>query len=220
MNFSDIEYPSDTRHAVRAALVREAGASRRRAPWWRRPAALTFAGIALAGSTAAMAYVAFAPVEDKRDIRCYYRADLTSTYPAGNGFGGTVGPYLSASVAKDGFDVSGDNGTDPLAGNQQIEDPVALCAFNWDQGLMNPGGATDDLIPPGFQGPAPRPSQDYTGKATDVQGNPAPAMPNNFGPGHYVPELTACVVDDAVAVIPGPHSVCAQLGIPTLDSGA
>ena len=69
MNLSHIEFPGDTRPAVRAALVREA-ASRRRTPWWRRPAALTFAGIALAGSTAAVAYVAFAPVEDKRDIRC------------------------------------------------------------------------------------------------------------------------------------------------------
>ena len=29
--------------------------------------------------------------------------------------------------------------------------------------------------------------------------------------------LTACVVDNTVAVIPGPAEVCAQLGIPTLD---
>ena len=218
MNLSNIEFPGDTRPAVRAALVREA-ANRRRAPWWRRPAALTFAGIALAGSTAAMAYVAFAPVEDKRDIRCYYRADLTREYPSGNGFGSTLGPYLLSGAMDEGFD-SVNPGPDPQAGKKQIEDPVALCAFNWDQGLMNPGGATDDLIPPDFEGPAARPPQDLDGKATDAQGNPAPAMPNDFGPGHYVPELTACVVDNAVAIIPGPHSVCSQLGIPTLDAGS
>jgi hypothetical protein len=33
-----------------------------------------------------------------------------------------------------------------------------------------------------------------------------------------VPELTACVFDNAIAVIPGPAQVCNQLGIPAFDS--
>ncbi len=51
----------------------------------------------------------------------------------------------------------------------------------------------------------------------DQNGNPLWPEPGNQASGHYVPFLTACVVDNTVAVIPGPAEVCAKLGIPTLD---
>lgn len=217
MKFSDIQYPAETRQAARDAVVREAAAQPRRSPSWRRPMALSLAGLALAGSTAAVAYVAFAPVEDKRDIRCYYRADLTATYPSPHSPGDRMQPYLLAGAMDEGFDYdAAARQGDPQAGKQQIADPVGLCAFNWDQGLMNPGGITDDLIPPGYKEPAPAPAP--TGTVTDAHGKPATAFPNTFGPGHFVPELRACVVDDTVAVIPGPADVCSRLGIPVLES--
>lgn len=216
MKLSDIHYPAETRQAVRDAVVREAAAQSRRRPWWRRPMALSVAGLALAGSTAAVAYVAFAPVEDKRDIRCYYRADLTATYPSPHSPGNRMEPYLLAGAMDEGFNYDAEAlQGDPNAGKKQISDPIGLCAFNWDQGLMNPGGITDDLIPPDYQEPAPAPAP--TGTVTDAQGNPGTAFPNTFGPGHFVPELRACVVDNTVAVIPGPADACSRLGIPVLE---
>ena len=51
----------------------------------------------------------------------------------------------------------------------------------------------------------------------DQNGNPLYPGPDNLALGHYVPFLTACVVDNTVAVIPGGPEICAKLGIPTLD---
>ena len=51
----------------------------------------------------------------------------------------------------------------------------------------------------------------------DQNGNPLYPGPDNLALGHYVPFLTACVVDNTVAVIPGPAEVCARLGIPALE---
>ena len=79
MNLSEVTYPRDTKNRVQNLLVQEARRTPKLTPRWRKPAMLTFAGLALAGTTAAGVYVAMAPVEDKRDIRCYYRADLTTS---------------------------------------------------------------------------------------------------------------------------------------------
>ena len=78
MNLSEVTYPKDTKNRVQNLLVQEARRTPKLIPRWRKPAMLTFAGLALAGTTAAGVYVALAPVEDKRDIRCYYHADLTT----------------------------------------------------------------------------------------------------------------------------------------------
>jgi hypothetical protein len=56
-----------------------------------------------------------------------------------------------------------------------------------------------------------------TEAAKDQNGNalyPDPAI-RTFG--NYIPFLTECVVDNTVAVIPGPVEICAQLGIPALE---
>jgi hypothetical protein len=51
----------------------------------------------------------------------------------------------------------------------------------------------------------------------DQNGKPLFLDPAIKASGNYIPFLTACVVDNTVAVIPGPAEVCAQLGIPSLD---
>src|SRR4051812_12294697 len=102
MNLSDVRYPADTKHAVRNLLVQEARRQPKAVPWWRKPAAMTFAGLALAGTTAAGVYVAMAPVEDKRDIRCYYQADLTTNYPVGTSPGQTRPPYITTGIMEVG----------------------------------------------------------------------------------------------------------------------
>ncbi|QHK18951.1 hypothetical protein GU243_03340 [Pseudarthrobacter psychrotolerans] len=91
MNLSEMTYPKDTKNRVQNLLVQESRRKPKTAPRWRKPAALTFAGLALAGTTAAGVYVAMAPVEDKRDIRCYYHADLT-TRPRWKGRRGRQSP--------------------------------------------------------------------------------------------------------------------------------
>ncbi|UZX04766.1 hypothetical protein F8G81_20830 [Arthrobacter sp. CDRTa11] len=172
------------------------GASPRPEPTWRRPASLTLAGLAFAGVTAAVVFLASAPAGDKRDVRCYYHADLTTTYPAPYAPHVTLPPYILAGEMDAGSEAA---------------TPLTLCRDTWDQGLMNPGNITDDLIPSEFQQPtAPANPRE----ARDVEGEPPTAVPYDVGPGHFVPELTACVVDNAVAVIPGPAQVCNDLGIP------
>lgn len=122
-------------------------------PRWRRPSSLIVAGLAVAGVTAAGLSIASAFADDTRDIRCYYHADLTRTYPAPYAPHVTLPPYILAGEMD-----AGSNTTNPLS------------------------------------------------------------LPYDVGPGHFVPELTACVVDDAVAVIPGPAQVCNQLGIPAFNT--
>lgn len=213
MNLSEVTYPKDTKNRVQNLLVQEA---RRTPKRWRKPAMLTFAGLALAGTTAAGVYVALAPVDDKRDIRCYFQADLTRSYPVLEGKPGvTRPPYITTGIFITGFDAKNNpNPDDKNAGMQQVADPIKHCGRVWDMGQMNPGGITDDLIPSGFVPTAPFGNGDP--RDTDHYGNPLAPGPNPHL-GQYVPPLTACVVDNTVAVIPGPAEVCAQLGIPALD---
>ncbi|MGO4434763.1 hypothetical protein AB4Y88_16145, partial [Paenarthrobacter sp. RAF9] len=80
-------------------------------------------------------------------------------------------------------------------------------------------GINDDLVPDDFVSPPSglRAERTLTEPARDQNGNllyPDPAI-RTFG--NNIPFLTECVVDNAVAVIPGPAEVCAQLGVPTLQ---
>lgn len=221
MNLSDVRYPADTKTAVRNLLVQEARREPTPTPWWRKPAMLTFAGLALAGTTAAGVYVALAPVEDKRDIRCYFHADLTRTYPVAEAPGVTRPPYITTGIFITGFDSNNNpNANDKNAGMQQVADPINQCSKWWDMGEMNPGGITDDLLPDGFVSPPHGPRGDRVVPESankDQNGKPLYPGPDNLALGHYVPFLTECVVDNTVAVIPGPGEVCAQLGIPALE---
>ena len=221
MNLSEVTYPKDTKNRVRNLLVQEARRTPKPVPRWRKPAMLTFAGLALAGTTAAGVYVALAPVEDKRDIRCYFHADLTRTYPVVEAPGVSRPPYITTGVFITGFD-SGDNPNpdEKNAGMKQVNDPINQCSKVWDMGEMNQGGITADLIPDGFVTPphGPRGDRVVPEEANmDQNGNPLYPGPDNLALGHYVPFLTECVVDNTVAVIPGPAEVCARLGIPALE---
>jgi len=164
--------------------------------------------------------MALAPVEDKRDIRCYYHADITTKVPVVSS-GGTRPPYITTGKFITGFDAKNNpNPDDKNAGMQQIADPINQCSRAWDMGIMNQGGITDDLIPDGFVSPPPGPRGDRPlreGADKDQNGNPLWPGPVSMALGNYVPFLTECVVDNTVAVIPGPAEVCAQLGIPALD---
>lgn len=221
MNLSEVTYPRDTKNRVQNLLVQEARRTPKLSPRWRKPAILTFAGLALAGTTAAGVYVALAPVDDKRDIRCYYHADLTTRPPVVGVPGETKNPYITTGTFITGFDTkSNPNPDDKNAGMKQINDPINQCSKVWDLGEMNPGGLTDDLIPDGFVSPPPGPRGERPlreGADKDQNGNPLWPGPVSMALGNYVPFLTECVVDNTVAVIPGPSEVCAQLGIPALD---
>jgi hypothetical protein len=177
------------------------------------------AGAAVAGTTAAGIYTALAPVNDKRDIRCYFHADLTTRTPLKTAPGQTRAPFITAGIA----DPNGANATkDPktghlVLGNKQVSDPVNLCSRTWSLGMMNPDGITNDLIPADFV--APEPGNNTHGfDYQDQNGNPLVPDPQLLGTfGHYIPHLSECVVDNTVAVIPGGPEVCAHLGIPTLQ---
>lgn len=83
----------------------------------------------------------------------------------------------------------------PGTDSRQSPDPVSLCARLWDRNSMNPGGITNDLIPAGFQ------------QLAGNNGNN-----RNIQPGHYMPELSACLFQNSVAVIPG-AGACSRLGL-------
>lgn len=216
MNLSDIEYPTQTKQSVRNVLVREARKSAKPAKRWKTPLVVSVAGLALAGTTAAGIYVATQPVDDKRDIRCYYQADLTTEYPLMEDPTVKMPPYITAGIIDVGFDAK-NNPTpdDPNAGMLQVNDPVKICADVWDRGDMNPNGITDNLIPPDFVLPTfIEPPADP--RDVDQYGNPL--LPGGYAsPGHYIPPLVECVIDNTVAVIPGPPETCAKLGIPALE---
>lgn len=219
MNLSGITYPKDTKDRVRSLLVQESRRTRKRAR--RRcslPVVITVAGAALIGTTAAGIYTAFAPVNDRREVRCYYRADLTTRPPIKALPGETMPPYLTAGIFEVGFDAADNpNPDDRNAGLRQISDPVNLCSRIWSEGDMNPGGFTDDLIPMGFIAPEPE-SLSAGIEHRDQNGHPLYSEPDIFGRfGHYIPHLTECVVDNTIAVIPGGPEVCSQLGIPALQ---
>jgi hypothetical protein len=217
MNLSDIRYPAQTRQNARNLLVAEARKTPKPAKRWKTPLIISVAGLTLAGTTAAGIYVALAPVDDKRDIRCYYRADLTTKYPVVAVPGATRPPYITAGIFAPGFDARNNpNPDDKNAGMAQVSDPLKMCTGLWDTGMMNPDGLTDDLIPAGCVPPVPAPPT-WNGKDRDQNGNPITPGPNLHGPGHYIPPLAECVVENTVAVIPGPAQVCAHLGIPALE---
>ena len=156
MNLSEVTYPKDTKNRVQNLLVQEARRNTKTAPRWRKPAMLTFAGLALAGTTAAGVYVALAPVEDKRDIRCYYRDDLTTRPPVVGVPGETKNPYITTGIFITGFDQENNpNPEDRNAGMKQVVDPINLCSRSWDMGIMHQTGVNDDLIPKGFVSPTP-----------------------------------------------------------------
>lgn len=96
---------------------------------------------------------------------------------------------------------------------QQVADPINQCSRAWDMGVMNRGGITNDLIPEGYLPPTTG-AHAPDGKVTDQLGGPI----DPDATGHYIPPLTACVVDTTVAVIPGAPETCARLGIPALES--
>lgn len=216
MNLSDIHYPTKTKESVRNLLVREARKSANPVKRWKTPLVVSVAGLALAGTTAAGIYVATKPVEDTRDIRCYFQADLTTEYPTPEDPKVKMPPYITSGIMDVGFDAK-NNPTpdDPNAGMLQVNDPVRICADIWDTGGMNPNGITDNLIPPGFVQPTP-PVVPAGPPDTDQYGNPMVPSGYEF-PGHYIPPLVECVVGNNVAVIPGPPETCAKLGIPALE---
>src|SRR5579859_7631782 len=157
MNLSELAFPKDTKDRVRSLLVEEARRKPKPARRWRTfPVVMAVAGTALVGTTAAGIYTAFAPVNDKRDIRCYYHADLTTRPPIKALPGQTMPPYITAGIFEAGFDASKNpNPNDKNAGMKQVSDPVNLCSRVWSVGLMNPDGFTNDVIPAGFVSPAP-----------------------------------------------------------------
>jgi hypothetical protein len=221
MNLQDVRYPQETKQAVRALLVQEAQRNTKRVPWWRKPAALTFAGLAIAGTTAGGIYVAMAPVEDKREIRCYYAADLTTQYPVPGSPGETRPPYMTTGIEEVGFDAR-NNPTpeDPSSGLLQVSDPINQCSRVWDMGGMIIEGINDDLVPDDFDSPPPGVPAEHTsvpGSGKDQNGKPLYPDPAIRTFGNFIPFLTECVVENSVAVIPGPAEVCAQLGIPALE---
>lgn len=119
---------------------------------------------------------AIATVNDKRDIRCYYRADLTTTYPVKADPKVIMPPYLGTGIVMAGFDAKNNpNPGDPNEGMQQITDPIDQCGRLWDMGSMNPQGITDDLIPAGFVVTAPTADPGKSranGIPSDKYGNP------------------------------------------------
>lgn len=219
MNLSEVTYPKDTKNRVLNLLVQEA----RRKPkparrWLTLPVVIAVAGTALVGTTAAGIYTALAPVNDKRDIRCYYHADLTTRPPVLSQPGATKPPYITTGIFITGFDAKNNpNPDDKNAGMKQVTDPIKQCSRVWDTGLMNADGLTNDLIPAGFVPTAPVGKDRGSGLPdTNQYGSPIAPGPNPLL-GHYVPPLTACVVDNTVAVIPGGPEICARLGIPALE---
>ncbi|WP_284985182.1 hypothetical protein [Arthrobacter sp. fls2-241-R2A-172] len=158
-------------------------------------------------------------VKDKRDIRCYYRADLTSEYHIEGSSEAPRAPYMGTGIEEVGFDArTNPTPEDPSSGLLQVSDPINQCSRVWDSGEMILNGINQDLIPDDFISP----SQGFPAERTlaqpakDQNGNPLYPDPNIRTFGNYIPFLTECVVDGRVGVIPGTAEVCNELGIPSL----
>ncbi|MGL3806146.1 hypothetical protein ACSYDW_08625 [Paeniglutamicibacter sp. R2-26] len=211
MNPQERRFSAARRTQVRSVLVNEISRAQCRPRRHRKPLVLVSAGALVFAATGSAYYIASKPVEDKAMIRCYYNADLTASrfVPGKEGDAEDPGyqlyPYMGAGI-------------EPKPGeSDQVKDAVALCADSWDSGMMNPEGITDHLVPEGF--PQPPPGLNSGKIYRDEYGQLyTPPEESGLGPGHYVPELTACVVDDEVAIIPGDKSVCARLQIPALEN--
>jgi hypothetical protein len=158
-------------------------------------------------------------VEDKRDIRCYYRADLSSEYQIEGSAETPRPPYMRTGIEKVGFNAK-TNPTpgDPSSGLLQVADPINQCSRIWDSGDMILNGINQDLVPDDFVSPPPGVPAEHTltEPAKDQNGNPLYADPNIRTFGNYIPVLTECVIDGKVGVIPGTAEVCSELGIPSL----
>jgi hypothetical protein len=135
--------------------------------------------------------------------------------------GGDKAPCITTGIFITGFDTENNpNPDDKNAGMKQVVDPINLCSRSWDLGIMNLARINDDVIPDDFVSPPPGIPAERSvtqGAPKDQNGKPLWPDPAIQGFGNYIPFLTACVVDDTVAVIPGPAEVCAQLGIPALE---
>ncbi|GAA5226774.1 hypothetical protein [Paeniglutamicibacter antarcticus] len=196
------------RAQTRFALVDEISSAQTTKPKHRKPIVLSAAGALVFAVTGSAYYIASKPVEDKREIHCYYNADLKASQNVPGKAQGDPG-YLLGPFMATGYEVKPGE-------SDQVDDAIALCGQYWDMGMMDPEGITSHLVPEGFTQPLP--AQPGSGTHTDENGQPfTPAEETGIGPGHYVPELNSCVVDDTVAVIPGDENVCAKLQIPSLQ---
>ncbi|MDO2934137.1 hypothetical protein Q2T94_07485 [Paeniglutamicibacter sulfureus] len=209
MNPEEPRFSAARRTQVRSVLVNEISQAQGRPRRHRKPLILASAGALVFAATGSAYYIATKPVEDKREIRCYYNADLkASQFVISEDEGDPgyqLGPYMGAGYeAKPGE-------------SDQVEDGVALCSKYWDMGMMNPEGITSHLVPKDFKQPAPAQPENAISKDENGQIY-TPANESGLGPGHYVPELASCVVENAVAVIPGDKNVCARLQIPSLEN--
>lgn len=158
----------------------------------------------------------FVAVKDTRNIRCYYLADLTTEHPGPEDQTVKIPPYITSGIMEVGFDAKNNpNPDDKNAGMVQGKDPVKICAALWATGAMNPNGISDSLIPQGFVAPKPI-MVESDPRDRDSNGKPFPGQLVTNVPGHYIPSLAECVIDNTVAVIPGSGDVCAKLGIPVL----
>jgi hypothetical protein len=160
-------------------------------------------------------------VDDERDIRCYYRADLTSEYQVAGSSESPRPPFMTTGIEEVGFDAA-NNPTpeDPSSGLLQVSDPINQCSRVWDIGGMILEGINDDLVPAGFVSPpfgVPAESTSVSGAGKDQNGNPLYPDPSIRTFGNFIPFLTECVVDGKVSVIPGTAEVCNDLGIPGLS---
>lgn len=194
MNPEEPRFSAARRAQLRSVLVNEISQAQQKPRRHRKPIILASAGALVFAATGSAYYIATQPVDDKRMIRCYYNEDLTASRFVNsddeNDPGYRLGPYQGA-----GIEPRPDE-------SDQVQDAIGLCTRYWDLGMMNPLGITDHLIPGDFSDPYP--------------GRPYDGVNTGLGPGHYVPELTACVVEDEVAIIPGDKNACARLQIPSL----
>ena len=158
-------------------------------------------------------------VEDKRFIRCYYRADLTSEYQIPGSPESPRPPFIGTGIEEVGFDAkTNPTPEDPSSGLLQVSDPINQCSRVWDGGMILEG-INDDLVPEGFISPPPGVPAEHTstpGSGKDQNGNPLYTDPSIRTFGNFIPFLTECVVEGKVSVIPGTADVCNELGVPTL----
>ncbi|MFL4474751.1 hypothetical protein ACIPVK_12195 [Paeniglutamicibacter sp. MACA_103] len=209
MNPEEPRFSAARRTQVRSALVNEISQAQGKPRRHRKPLVLATAGALVFAATGSAYYIATKPVEDKREIRCYYNADLKASQFVISEDEGDPGYQLGPFMG---------TGVEPKPGeSDQVEGGVALCSTYWNLGMMNPEGITDHLVPDDY--PQPPPGKNSGKIHLDEYGQIySPPEESGLGPGHYVPELTSCVVENTVAVIPGDKNVCARLQIPSLGN--
>lgn len=158
-------------------------------------------------------------MEDKRDIRCYHRADIASEYQVEGSSETARPPFVRTGIEEVGFDAkTNPTPEDPSSGLLQVADPINQCSRVWDSGVMILNGINHNLVPDDFVSPpAGFPAERTLAEpARDQNGNPLYPDPNIRTFGNYIPFLTECVIDEKVGVFPGTAEVCNELGIPSL----